>query len=146
MKTDKIYVASSWRCREQPIVVEMLRLAGFEVYDFKNPSEDNHGFHWSDVGVASSGSFWENYLKGLEHPIAEQGFKFDFEAMQRSDTCVLVLPCGRSAHLELGWFVGQGKKTAIYTTENYIHDPELMYKMCDLITNNAHELVEWCMW
>ena len=27
------------------------------------------------------------------------------------DTFVLVLPCGRSAHLELGWAVGQGKRT-----------------------------------
>ncbi len=33
----KLYVASSWRNKEQPVVVEMLRQAGHEVYDFRAP-------------------------------------------------------------------------------------------------------------
>ena len=36
----KIYVASSWRNREQPSVVKALREAGHEVYDFRNPAPD----------------------------------------------------------------------------------------------------------
>ena len=33
----KIYVASSWRNEYYPEVVEKLREAGHEVYDFRNP-------------------------------------------------------------------------------------------------------------
>ena len=35
----KIYVASSWRNERHPGVVELLRIAGHEVYDFRNPED-----------------------------------------------------------------------------------------------------------
>jgi hypothetical protein len=44
--------------------------------------------------------------------------------MEWADTCVLVLPCGRSAHLEAGWFCGQGKRCIILTRDG--EEPELM--------------------
>ena len=34
---------------------------------------------------------------------------FDYGNMILSDAAVLVAPAGKSAHLELGWFLGQGK-------------------------------------
>lgn len=52
----------------------------------------------------------DQYRAALEHPIAQAGFKSDFDAMQWADVCVLVLPCGRSAHSEAGWMKGAGKK------------------------------------
>lgn len=36
-KPNRIYVASSWRNNVQPLVVQTLRVAGLDVYDFKNP-------------------------------------------------------------------------------------------------------------
>ena len=36
-----IYVASSWRNTYYPEVVQALRDAGHEVYDFRNPTTDN---------------------------------------------------------------------------------------------------------
>ena len=45
----KIYVASSWRNDNQPEVVEKLKDAGHEVYDFRHPSVDNNGFGWSEI-------------------------------------------------------------------------------------------------
>ena len=44
-----IYVASSWRNTYYPEVVQALRDAGHEVYDFRNPPSGDPGFHWSDV-------------------------------------------------------------------------------------------------
>lgn len=35
----KVYVASSWRNKLQPDVVAIIRAAGHEVYDFRNPEE-----------------------------------------------------------------------------------------------------------
>ncbi len=45
----KIYVASSWRNKYYPEVVEALRAAGHEVYDFRNPPHGGAGFHWTDI-------------------------------------------------------------------------------------------------
>lgn len=107
----KIYVASSWRNLDQPHVVDALRKAGHEVYDFKNPGPNKKGFAWSDIDPN-----WQNWSSGqfieaLKHPIAEKGFDNDFEAMQWADACVMVMPCGRSAHVEAGWMQGAGKPT-----------------------------------
>jgi len=55
---------------------------------------------------------------------------------------VLVLPCGRSAHLELGWAAGQGKRTAILLDGPQV-TPELMYKMVDHISTDAFDLLGW---
>jgi nucleoside 2-deoxyribosyltransferase len=123
----KVYVASSWRNKYQQDVVAELRNAGHEVYDFRNPRPGDHGFHWSEIDPKWQQWREFEYRDALKHPIAESGFASDFEAMQWADACVLVLPCGRSAHLEAGWFVGQGKPCAIFIPETV--EPELMYKM-----------------
>jgi hypothetical protein len=42
------------------------------------------------------------YTAALNHPAAVDTFHSHFDALIGSDTVVLVLPCGRSAHTELG--------------------------------------------
>ena len=39
------------------------------------------------------------------------------EALRACDGCVLVLPSGRSAHLEAGWAAGAGKRVVVYVPE-----------------------------
>jgi hypothetical protein len=77
----------------------------------------------------------------IEHPLALDGFSKDYEAMVRADTFVLVLPCGKSAHLELGWAVGAGKRTAILLEDPV--EPELMYKMVDYLAPSLFDLLGW---
>lgn len=136
----KIYVASSWRNIMQPGIVSALRSMGHEVYDFKNPREDDDGLHWSEID--GGWQEWDNerYIEALNHPIAEAGFKSDFDAMQWADTFVLVQPCGRSAHLELGWAVGAGKATVMLLGEQV--EPELMAKMVDHICPSLGAMLE----
>jgi hypothetical protein len=125
----KIYVASSWRNQLQPDVVCGLRQVGHDVYDFRNPTSDDCGFHWSEIDVDWRSWSPDAFIAGLDHPLAEKGFRADFEAMKWADACVLVLPCGRSAHLEAGWFIGAGKLT--YAVLSDPGEPELMYKLLD---------------
>ena len=146
-----IYVASSWRNMMHTGVCAALRSAGIEHYDFKNPPGGT-GFSWKQVKsdgvpsapIAAKGSDWEDvdeYLAMVHHPRATEGFNADFAAMQRADTFVMVLPCGKSAHLELGWAVGAGKRTAILL-ENPV-EPELMYRMCDYLAPSLFDLLGW---
>lgn len=141
----KIYIASSWRNTYQPEVVSILRSVGHEVYDFKHPEEGNDGFHWSSIDRLYMNWDSRGLREGLRHPIAQDGFAFDFNAMKWADQCVLVLPCGRSAHLEAGWFAGQRKPLTILSLELLTIEPELMYLLAgspDDIVTNIQELVE----
>lgn len=136
----KIYVASSWRNQYYPEVVDRLRSAGHEVYDFRNPPQGTGGFRWSDVSPDYMDWDVSQYQEGLKSPKAEQQFSNDMQALEWSDTCVLVLPCGRSAHTEAGWFAGAGKRVLVYIPE--MQEAELMYKLFSAVTGSLDELVE----
>ena len=100
----KIYVASSWRNPIQQEIVAFLRSAGDDVYDFRNPAPGQHGFAWSEVNPDWLNWTPEQFIEDLYswHPAVERGFDLDKAALDWCDVCVLVLPCGRSAHLETG--------------------------------------------
>lgn len=136
----RIYLAASWRNEHHYPILLLLRNNGHQVYDFKNPFPGNTGFAWKEIALEKPCTA-QNYRKAiLEHPIAAQGFMNDFRAMRWADTCVLLLPSGRSAHLELGWMAGAGKRTIIYTRDG--EEPELMALLADHIVVNAQELLE----
>ena len=135
----KIYVASSWRNTHQQRVVELLRELGHEVYDFKNPEPGNKGFAWSEIDEDWEQWTTKQYYEALKHPIAEAGFKSDFDAMKWADACVMVLPCGRSANTEAGWMKGAGKKVFVYSPIK--QEPELMYKIYDDLFVGKHDII-----
>lgn len=131
----KIYVASSWRNPHQPKVVEVLRAAGHEVYDFRNPTPGNQGFSWRQTetpgyqhGDKVSADLWRRMV---DHPVALEGYAHDMGAMKWADVCVYVLPCGRSASFEAGWFLGAGKQLVVYAPEPT--EPELMFREAVII-------------
>ena len=134
----KIYVASSWRNNYQPEVVAALRDAGHEVYDFKNPKEGDKGFHWSEIDPDWQNWTPEKYRMGLRHPVAEECYYSDYNAMKWADVFVGVQPFGRSASLEMGWAAGAGKKTLLLLDNG---EPELMVKMCDHICIGMEEML-----
>lgn len=136
----KIYLASSWRNREQPTMVDLLRAAGHDVYDFRNPPGGiQNGFRWSEIDEDWQDWDAATYRRNLVGPLAQQGFNSDFSAMQWADVGVLLLPCGRSAHLELGWMAGAGKFTIIVTNDG--EEPELMNLLASSICVSSDELL-----
>lgn len=155
----RIYVASSWRNVYQPDVVALLRIAGHEVYDFRHPQVEYNnpvevvepkGFNWRDIDPHLR-KYWTvgQLLKGLEHPIARAAFQSDRQAMLWADTCVMVMPCGRSAHIEAGYFtgalthgtLGQRKELYIYLPPRELVEPELMHLMANDIFCDIDALI-----
>jgi len=136
----KIYVASSWRNDRQPEIVTSLRAAAHKVYDFRNPSQNNRGFHWSDIDPNWVNWTPDSYRSHLDHPIALAGFASDMEALKWCDAVVAVQPFGRSASLELGWACGVGKTTILLLADG---EPELMVKMCDHICITVDEVLDY---
>lgn len=138
----KIYLASSWRNEQQPPAVAELRAAGHEVYDFRNPPGGiPNGFRWSELDP--DWQFWSarQYIENLKKPLAQQGFHSDFDGMKWADIGVLLLPCGRSAHLELGWMAGAGKPTIIVTNDG--EEPELMALLATKVVVGMDGLIQY---
>ena len=88
--------------------------------------------HWGTWTAAE-------YRDPLKLPAAQRGFASYFDAMQRAEIGVLLLPCGRSAHLEVGWMSGAGKRTIVWTRDG--QEPELMNLLCDEICITADEVL-----
>lgn len=136
----RIYLASSWRNEYQPALVDTLRLAGHEVYDFRNPP-GRTGFAWKQIEDGWQSWSIERYRQLLTtHEDCAAGFAADKAGLDWSDICVLLLPCGRSAHLEAGYAVGQGKKTIIYLKPEDFQ-PDLMYLFGTIVVNDDELLV-----
>ena len=136
----EIYVASSWRNEKQPEVVKTLREHDHEVYDFKNPRDSDNGFHWSEIDKNWQKWTPEQYIRNLSHPIANDRYMKDLNAMLWADACVLVMPCGRSAHLEAGFFAGASKTLVILVDSG---EPELMYKLADKVCTTMDEVCQY---
>lgn len=139
----KIYVASSWRNERQPEIVKSLREAGHEVYDFREPAPGERGFHWSDIDPAWKEWTPEQFRESLQHPIATHGVGRDLAGMAWADAFLLLMPCGRSAHLELGWAIGQGKLTLILLSDG---EPELMYALVHHLCVSMEEVLQRLDW
>lgn len=131
-----VYIASSWRNELYADVLAHLRGQGFDCYDFRDSSG---AFGWSEIDPDWLKWTAAEYIEALEHPIAKREFARDMGALMRCDALVLVLPCGRSAHLEAGWAAGAGKHTIILTRDG--EEPELMAGMCDLVTESMGEVI-----
>ena len=136
---DMIYLASSWRNPFHTETLDFIRQLGYSCYDFKS----ENAFHWSAIDKQ-----WKNwdpnvFKEALRHPVAHAGFMNDLGALRCAQACILLLPCGKSAHLEAGYAIGQGKPTAIYFPEPgriTWFEPELMYSMATDICLDRIEL------
>lgn len=127
-----IYVASSWRNKLQPEIVQQLRTWGHEVYDFRNPP-GRAGFGWSQIDPDWKAWDAKKYREILNHPIAIAGYNSDMKALKECEVCVYVLPCGRSASWEFGYAMGQEK--VCYVVQFEPQEPELMFREATIITS-----------
>ncbi len=139
----KIYVATSWRNPYQERFVQLLRKEGHEVYDFKHPSPEEKGFSWSDIDPKWQEWSPQQFKDNLDHAIANRGFSRDLIALEQCNSCLLVLPCGISAHLEAGFAAGRNKPTAVYVPELMENEPELMYKLLQHSNSNGYVRADW---
>lgn len=137
----KVYVASSWRNPRQGAVVAALRQAGHDVYDFRAPALGQDGFSWSEIDLNWQTWTPRKFREALQHLAAKRGFSFDVRALASADATVLVLPCGRSAHLELGYAAGSGQRTFVLC-DSTLDEPELLYLMATGICLDIAELLD----
>ena len=133
----KIYLIGSLRDKRIPKIANEIReKTGHEVFDdwfAPGPRADDH---WRGYETARGRSYGEA-LKGLA---ATHIFSFDKTHLDNAEIGVLILPSGRSCHLELGYMLGQGKLGYVL-----MDNPErwdVMYQFATGIAFNMDELME----
>jgi hypothetical protein len=124
----KIYLASSWRNESYPSVLAALRTAGHNVYDFRagNYRSDCHESH-------------ADYVRAPRSRAASKQFNAELAALDACYVCVLLLPCGRSAHLEAGYAAGRGKQVVVYPDAK--PEFELMYRLTNGFVDSIPNLL-----
>lgn len=124
-------------------MVAALRAAGHEVHDYKESASGTEGAPpGPEMDDFTRMRFEPAQFRSLlnQHPLARSLFDKDMNALRASEACVLVQPCGKSAHLELGWAVGAGKHTVVLLQGEC--EPDLMYKMVDRLCLSIDEVVQ----
>lgn len=100
-----IYLIGSLRNARVPVVSSVLRAKGYSVFD-----------DWHAAGPIAD-DCWQKYeqergrtyIEALRHGCAaEHVFDFDITHLHEASHVVLVLPAGKSGHMELGYSIGRG--------------------------------------
>jgi|SRR3990167_1931529 len=106
---NSIYLIGSLRNDKIIEIGNEIRKLGIEAFD-----------NWIAAGPEAD-DYWkayhkhrgQSYAQALQSYEARHIFEFDKHHLDRCTRAVLILPAGRSAHLELGYMAGLGKPTYV---------------------------------
>ncbi len=127
------FIASRWRNRD--IVLELttkLREKGKTVYCFMETKEN---FHKPEDDPEKAMQEFESIDNWQGHKLIRDIFEVDMKALRNAKTLLLLLPAGKSAHMEAGVAYGMGKK-CIYIGEQ--KEAESLY----LIFNEHYDTID----
>lgn len=120
----KIYTIGSLRNPQIPVFGQELRSLGFEVFDEWYAASEDADEWWKTYSI-QRGHSYQQALAGLA---AKHVFEFDYNLIQQADIGILLLPAGRSGHVELGYMAGTGKQTYVLLPEDEEPRWDVMYK------------------
>lgn len=136
----KIYLASSWKNIEWVEAWDLLlRYEGHQVDAFCDDTSGRFVFHFSEIGDASK----LDAVNFLQDERSQKAFAEDKKWLDWADVCLLILPAGKSSHLEAGYAKGCGKKLIIWQQQFPKGEFDVMYGFADLITNRIGEVLEF---
>lgn len=132
-----IYLIGALANDQIPEIANDLEDQGFEVFaDWHSPGPEADKF-WKEF-EERRGRSYEEALNGYH---AWHVYKFDKYHLDRCHTAILVLPAGRSGHLELGYVIGQGKPGYILLDAEQKRF-DVMYRFAKLVTQDMDDIVK----
>ena len=131
----KVYLVGSLRNPAIREAAKVLRDAGMEVFDDWHGCGPEADDHWKTYEKDRG----RTYIQALGGKLAGHAFNFDKSNLDEADTVVLILPAGKSGHLELGYAAGRGKDTFIVLEPDRDEDRwDLMYKFATKVVTDIH--------
>lgn len=132
-----VYVIGSLRNPKVPEIAAKLRVAGYDAFDDWYAAGPEADDKWQEYEVANGKRFQE----ALYGHHAKCVYEFDRSHLDRADAVVLVMPAGKSGHLELGYSIGKGKPGFVLMDK----EPErfdVMYRFCTNVVNSFDSLLK----
>jgi len=130
-----IYLIGSLRNPEVPLIAQTIRQTGEEVFDDWYAAGEHADDAWRDYERGRG----RTYVEALQGLAAEHVFSFDKRHIDRASAGLLILPAGKSGHMELGYIIGAKKPGYIL-----VDDPDrwdVMYKFATLVTTDLQDIV-----
>jgi hypothetical protein len=136
-KFNSLYLIGSLRNEEIPTIAQSIRSTGLDVFD-----------DWYAAGPEAD-DYWKRYETGrgrtyksaLGGYAARHVFEFDRHHLDRCDSALLVLPAGKSGHLELGYVAGSGRPTYVLLDRPDRWD--VMYQFATEVFETQEEMIEY---
>jgi hypothetical protein len=133
----RIYLIGSLRNPEVPNIANRLRTSGHDVFDDWYAAGPRADDHWQEYEIARG----HNFIEALKGYAANHVYEYDRYHLDRAEVGVLILPAGKSGHLELGYMIGQGKLGYILLDkqpERY----DVMYRFAQVVSS-IEALIQW---
>lgn len=134
-----VYLIGSLRNPEIPHIGNLLETLGWEAFT-----------DWHSAGERADDSWQEHetirgrtYAEALKGYHARHVFDFDLYHLNRSSAGLLILPAGKSCHLELGYLKGQGKPVyALYLEPPKDGRWDIMMVFCTNVFFSKEEMLQ----
>ena len=110
----QLYIIGSLRSPNPPMVAKEVRRLGYRAFDDWYAAGPEADDYWKKYEQERG----RGYIEALQGAAARNVYAFDKLNMDESDGAILVLPAGKSGHLELGYMAGKGKPTFILLEED----------------------------
>lgn len=142
----KLYLIGSLRNQAIPSLAARLRKTRpeYEIFDdwfAAGPEADDF---WKTYEQGKFGTDSAAYVSGLNGYAADHVFQFDKHHLDTSSHALLVLPAGKSGHMEIMYAAyGVGANTAILLEEGVDPRWDVMYKFIPNILTSFNEVEEW---
>lgn len=133
-----IYIIGSLRNENIPVVGNAIRAAGFDAFDDWYGTGPKADDHWFDYEKQRG----RTYAEALQGRAAQNTFALDRDNIMRSEGVIMVLPAGKSGHLEFGFARGNGKPGVIL----FDKEPErydVMYNFASKVTDSLADAIEF---
>lgn len=134
-----IYIIGSLRNPVIPEIAKELKVMGIDAFA-----------QWWGAGPEAD-DWWKTYNERMGIPYEEaltdyaatNVFEFDKTHIDRCDATLLVLPAGKSGHLELGYSIGTGKHGYILADDKLGKERwDVMYRFADKVFMTKEEMLD----
>lgn len=133
----KIYLIGSLRNPRIPEIASQLRNAGHELFDDWYAAGPEADDYWQKYEMAKG----NNYKEALQGYAANHVYSYDRSHLDRNEIAVMLLPAGKSGHLELGYMIGQGKQGYILFDDQMPERWDVMYLFASGVFFTVQDLV-----
>ena len=132
----KLYLIGSLRNPLIPDLGNQIRELGYDVFDDWHAAGPEADDEWRRYEKERGRS----YMDALGGYAARHVFDFDRHHLDEAQVGVLVLPAGKSGHLELGYLIGKGVPSLILLDKDYDRW-DVMYRFASGVYDDPADLL-----